>query len=91
MMNANTHPNASVSVPLRGKEGTGPLAPLAPKPTQPPAVSVPLRGKEGAGPKHVFNLITYRRYMFPSPCGVRRVRDPWFLETLYDAVFKVRF
>ena len=28
---------------------------------------------------------------FPSPCGVRRVRDPWFLETLYDAVFKVRF
>jgi hypothetical protein len=28
---------------------------------------------------------------FPSPCGVRRVGDPWFLETLYDAVFKVRF
>ncbi len=37
-------------------------------------VSVPLRGKEGAGP----DLLSEKDcllYLFPSPCGVRRVRD----------------
>ncbi len=53
-------------------------------------VSVPLRGKEGAGPGTPSSIAGLSRG-FPSPCGVRRVRDPWFLETLYDAVFKVRF
>jgi hypothetical protein len=54
-------------------------------------VSVPLRGKEGAGLFYKIPAATGELFLFPSPCGVRRVRDPWFLETLYDAVFKVRF
>ncbi len=44
----NTTP-IEVSVPLRGKEGTG-QAPKAPKaPAKRRLVSVPLRGKEGTG------------------------------------------
>ncbi len=54
-------------------------------------VSVPLRGKEGTGHIKDCSGSELNKLMFPSPCGVRRVRDPWFLETLYDAVFKVRF
>ncbi len=40
------------------------------------AVSVPLRGKEGAG--RPIGLSTHFCIFcgFPSPCGVRRVRDP---------------
>ncbi len=56
-----------------------------------PPVSVPLRGKEGGGLENVKLVVCDVRDGFPSPCGVRRVGDPWFLETLYDAVFKVRF
>ena len=39
-----------------------------------PLVSVPLRGKEGAGPL-VIAWVILRSDEFPSPCGVRRVRD----------------
>ncbi len=39
-------------------------------------VSVPLRGKEGAGPIHrEFWVLSPIHGEFPSPCGVRRVRD----------------
>ncbi len=37
-------------------------------------VSVPLRGKEGAGLRR-FHYNNCNRRKFPSPCGVRRVRD----------------
>ncbi len=37
-------------------------------------VSVPLRGKEGAG-HTIITQIQYPNQTFPSPCGVRRVRD----------------
>ena len=61
-----------VSVPLRGKEGAGHAVRYVQQARD--RVSVPLRGKEGAGP---FNgSIDTRPYVeFPSPCGVRRVRD----------------
>ncbi len=38
-------------------------------------VSVPLRGKEGAGLTHAHDQPLTYRALFPSPCGVRRVRD----------------
>ncbi len=39
-------------------------------------VSVPLRGKEGAGPwAQNLKLAEKAIVSFPSPCGVRRVRD----------------
>jgi hypothetical protein len=39
-------------------------------------VSVPLRGKEGAGLKlFVLSKLKFKHPWFPSPCGVRRVRD----------------
>ncbi len=66
-----------VSVPLRGKEGAGRwgtagvIAALSPQVSW---VSVPLRGKEGAG--HSLELARdVIDQLFPSPCGVRRVRD----------------
>ncbi len=37
-------------------------------------VSVPLRGKEGAGPFRALLDFELEEW-FPSPCGVRRVRD----------------
>ncbi len=37
-------------------------------------VSVPLRGKEGAGPL-IEPAGKIKFITFPSPCGVRRVRD----------------
>ncbi len=81
----------SVSVPLRGKEGGGPRLRLKVLAWRLTRVSVPLRGKEGGG-RSLWRRWKYSRFIrFPSPCGVRRVGDPWFLETLYDAVFKVRF
>ncbi len=39
------------------------------------SVSVPLRGKEGAGLFVVYCQQTPVNSRFPSPCGVRRVRD----------------
>ncbi len=38
-------------------------------------VSVPLRGKEGAGHRKGKVNIMPASKEFPSPCGVRRVRD----------------
>ncbi len=40
-------------------------------------VSVPLRGKEGAGPE-LMQVNVDPQHTFPSPCGVRRVRDVKF-------------
>ena len=45
-----------------------------------PLVSVPLRGKEGAGPG-VSAKGSTSVLRFPSPCGVRRVRDTRSLPT----------
>ena len=62
-----------VSVPLRGKEGAGLFVkPITPSPLA--GVSVPLRGKEGAGQSSGL-LQECWAHEFPSPCGVRRVRD----------------
>ncbi len=44
-------------------------------------VSVPLRGKEGAGRRGLAKTTSYC-LLFPSPCGVRRVRDEWQLQSL---------
>ncbi len=51
-------------------------------------VSVPLRGKEGAGHASDLYVVAYPE-MFPSPCGVRRVRDYWGLpeKKLYEGQF----
>ena len=62
-----------VSVPLRGKEGAGPGTPIS-QPLPRFSVSVPLRGKEGAGLKEQ-RRESAKAQVFPSPCGVRRVRD----------------
>ncbi len=64
---------SEVSVPLRGKEGAGltvstVLGFIG-------FVSVPLRGKEGAGLSAKGSTAVLRKRLFPSPCGVRRVRD----------------
>ncbi len=78
-----------VSVPLRGKEGAGQLeerlAALRHWLEMPAGwfmskgtvslVSVPLRGKEGAGPDGAELYCSATWETFPSPCGVRRVRD----------------
>ncbi len=64
-----------VSVPLRGKEGAGlPLRTIATVLIA-IVVSVPLRGKEGAGRTMRLNVALFMAIQFPSPCGVRRVRD----------------
>ncbi len=62
-----------VSVPLRGKEGAGHCY-LASHHACHGNVSVPLRGKEGAGPGKL-TASWKADDEFPSPCGVRRVRD----------------
>jgi hypothetical protein len=68
----------------------------------PPPVSVPLRGKEGAGPQESVNK-NARYGLFPSPCGVRRVRDrivggqiihalmfpsPWGVRRVRDVIYE---
>ncbi len=63
----------AVSVPLRGKEGAG-LNHLSIRKKFLIGVSVPLRGKEGAG-HDPGECIAQPSIRFPSPCGVRRVRD----------------
>ncbi len=65
-----------VSVPLRGKEGAGQNHNGSTYKASVPGVSVPLRGKEGAG-LDLYTLTGEETIMelFPSPCGVRRVRD----------------
>ncbi len=68
-------PFGVVSVPLRGKEGAG-RKKRGIKLVAISAVSVPLRGKEGAGLVNPEPVIIPLLYLFPSPCGVRRVRDP---------------
>ncbi len=51
-----------------------------------PLVSVPLRGKEGAGRSDLLSEKDCLLYlMFPSPCGVRRVRDTRSLRGTYRA------
>ncbi len=70
-----------VSVPLRGKEGAGhnALVAFCAWAEQNRWVSVPLRGKEGAGPLEARDPELYQQGIeFPSPCGVRRVRDLQF-------------
>ncbi len=64
-----------VSVPLRGKEGAGRcrMDPFHHQASR--QVSVPLRGKEGAGRNSQITTTKESNTMFPSPCGVRRVRD----------------
>ncbi len=53
-------------------------------------VSVPLRGKEGA--RHTILKIVIKRFAaFPSPCGVRRVRDLISIGVLDLAEFPQRF
>ncbi len=67
-----------VSVPLRGKEGAGQFSPGTKAFDK--LVSVPLRGKEGAGRESRIMPASKELQQFPSPCGVRRVRDPHSLE-----------
>ena len=62
-----------VSVPLRGKEGEGHFTP-SPLAGGGFRVSVPLRGKEGEGPD-MYTTAEIAFCLFPSPCGVRRVKD----------------
>ncbi len=53
-------------------------------------VSVPLRGKEGAGP-NLQRTTTYEPLRsFPSPCGVRRVRDKPVPSSPQAAQFRFR-
>ncbi len=64
----------TVSVPLRGKEGAGHMNYTLSAGSR-LTVSVPLRGKEGAGPRPRLLTSQAATIAFPSPCGVRRVRD----------------
>ncbi len=65
----------AVSVPLRGKEGAGLPLEMAGDRYEQSTVSVPLRGKEGAGLSNGNDAEKMSPNLFPSPCGVRRVRD----------------
>ncbi len=74
----------AVSVPLRGKEGAG-LKAMKPGDVIHFYVSVPLRGKEGAGQgDRAYGILWNPR--FPSPCGVRRVRDLIFLQLNWNGL-----
>ncbi len=78
----------AVSVPLRGKEGAGLLACVFGMQLC-VQVSVPLRGKEGAGPDPAPDAVLPDQARFPSPCGVRRVRD--FINVYLDPLGIHRF
>ncbi len=72
-MRGSVYSHRMVSVPLRGKEGAGQWR-ICAKRVKFSFVSVPLRGKEGAG-LVICHADIRKLNLFPSPCGVRRVRD----------------
>ncbi len=72
---------------MRGKEGAGLASGSAKTSARPDPVnvSVPLRGKEGAGQESTVSGVIHSE-RFPSPCGVRRVRDIVSIEVNEDSL-----